>query len=183
MSEWITASTPYLSPHAAGQADLWALEAAQAGRSGRSKVISAGPAAAPQIVANLLGVEPGRDAIRRRRVVTLDDRPVEIADSWYPVRIAEGTGLAEPTPIKGGALRLLADLGYAAVRYVEDVSVVLVADDLAELLDVPEGEAVLELVRTSYTSNGAPFEVAVTVMSREMEPGVTRRLRYELSSA
>jgi hypothetical protein len=41
---------------------------------------------------------------------------------------------------------------------------------------------VLELIRTSYTAADEPFEVAVMMMSREMAPGVVRRLRYELRS-
>lgn len=180
MADWTTSSTPYLAPSTGG--DPWAREAAEAGHTGRSKVLSAGTAQAPDLVAALLGIEPGSQAVLRRRIVTLDERAVEIADSWYPLAIAEGAGLAEAKPIKGGALRLLADLGYTAVRHTEDVSVALVADDLAELLAVPAGEAALELVRTSYTEDGIPFEVAVMTMSREMGPGVRRRLRYELRS-
>ncbi len=182
MAEWITASTPYLSPRADGQADPWAREAADAGHVGRHKVISAGSAVAPDLVAALLGVESGSLAVRRRRVVTLDDRPVEIADSWYPASIADGTGLAELKPIKGGALRLLADLGYIAVRHTEDVSAIRLPDELADLLDLPVGETALELVRTSFSGDGTPFEVAVMTMTRNMEPGVPRRLRYELRS-
>ncbi len=182
MAEWVTASTPYLSPRADGQADPWAREAADAGHVGRSKVVSAGDAIPSDLVAALLDIEPGSRAVRRRRIVTLDDRPVEIADSWYPTAIADGTGLAGPEPIKGGALRLLADLGYSAVRHTEDVSVISLDGESAGLLALPVGEAALELVRTSFTENGTPFEVAVMVMTKEMEPGMTRRLRYELRS-
>jgi GntR family transcriptional regulator len=116
----------------------------------------------------------------RRRLVTLDDRPVEVADSWYPLRIAEGTALADDRPIRGGALRLLAELGYTATRHVEDIAVVDPPADAAEVLGT---SAVLELTRTSYTAIDEPFEVAVMLMSREMAPGVLRRLRYELRSA
>ncbi|MGH3631192.1 MAG: UTRA domain-containing protein, partial [Sciscionella sp.] len=83
MAEWVTASTPYLSPRADGQADPWAREATDAGHVGRHKVLSADEAIPPALVAALLGIEPGTRAVRRRRIVTLDERPVEIADSWY----------------------------------------------------------------------------------------------------
>jgi len=181
MAEWVTASTPYLSPRAAGQGDPWALEAAEAGHVGRHKVLSAGTAYPPEHVAALLRAEPGASAVRRRRIVTLDDRPVEIADSWYPIAFAQ-TALAEPKPIKGGALRLLADLGFTAARHIEDVAVISLTGELADLLYSPVGEAAMELTRTSFAQDGTPFEVAVMVMSREMEPGLPRRLRYELRS-
>lgn len=182
MSEWITASAPYLAPRKSGEPDPWAQEAAQGGRTGRNKVLSAGPAKAPDLVAALLGMEPGATAVLRRRLVTLDDQPVEIADSWYPLAIAQGTGLAENKPIKDGALRLLADLGYTAVRHTEDVSVAALSQELAGLLGLPVGQAVLELVRTSYTAQDVPFEVAAMTMTPDMAPGLRRRLRYELRS-
>lgn len=183
MSDWGTSSAPYLAPWKVGEADPWAREAAQAGGTGRSKVLSAGPAVPPALVAAALSIESGSTAILRRRIVTLDDRPVEVADSWYPVRIAEGTRLAESKPIKGGAVRLLTDLGYTAARYTEDVSVISLTEELAELLHLPLGDAAMELVRTSYAQDGRPIEVAAMVMTREMTPGVRRRLRYELRPA
>jgi GntR family transcriptional regulator len=179
MSDWITASTPYLAPRAAGERDPWEQEAAEAGHVGRHRLTLVGRFSAPDLVAERLEIDQDAPAILRRRLVTLDDRPVEIADSWYPLAVAEGTGLAEQKPIRGGALRLLAGLGYMAARHVEDVAIVdPPADATAELGTSP----VLELIRTSYTANDVPFEVAVMLMSRDMAPGVPRRLRYELRS-
>lgn len=180
MNEWVTASTPYLAPRAAGEPDPWEEEAARAGLVGRHRLVLAEWRSAPTAVASRLGIDPAEPVVLRRRLVTLDDRPVEIADSWYPRSIAEGTALAERKPIKGGAARLLADLGYVAVRHIEDVGVCDPPAEVAPLL----GEApVLELIRASYTQAETPFEVAVMLMSREMTPGRPRRLRYELRTA
>lgn len=180
MSDWITASTPYLAPRAAGARDPWEREAAEAGHVGRHRLTLVGRFPAPDLVAERLGAGQDALAVLRRRLVTLDDRPVEIAESWYPLAVAEGTGLAERKPIRGGALRLLADLGYTATRHVEDIAIVdPPADAAAELGTSP----VLELIRTSYTADDVPFEVSVMLMSRDMSPGAPRRLRYELRSA
>jgi GntR family transcriptional regulator len=180
MSDWITASTPYLAPRAAGERDPWEREAAEAGHVGRHRLTLVGRFPAPDLVAERLGTDQGTSAVLRRRLVTLDDRPVEIADSWYPLAIADGTGLADQKPIRGGALRLLAELGYTAARHIEDIAIVEPpADAVAELGASP----VLELIRTSYTAADVPFEVAIMLMSRDMSPGVPRRLRYELRSA
>lgn len=176
-AEWITASAPYLAPRARGDEDPWEREAAQGGHVGHHRVVLVDRRPLPGFVAARLGVESGVGGILRRRVVTLDDRPVEVADSWYPLAVAQGTGLAEPKPIRGGALRLLADLGYSAVRHVEDVGIVDPPADLAELLGTA---AVLELIRTSFTADDTPFEVAVMLMSRHMASDMPRRLRYEL---
>jgi GntR family transcriptional regulator len=179
MSEWITASTPYLAPRAIGEPDPWAQEAAEAGMVGRHRLTLVDRLPAPGPVAERLGIDDGTAAVLRRRVVTLDDRAVEIADSWYPAAIADATALAVHNPIRGGALRLLADLGYTAVRHIEDIAIVdPPADAAAELGASPA----LELMRTSYTATDVPFEVAVMLMSRDMAPGIRRRLRYELRS-
>lgn len=179
MSEWITGSTPYLAPRTSGERDAWALEAEAAGFVGRHRLTLVDRLPAPEAVAARLGIDSGSLAVVRRRVVTADERPVEIADSWYPLPIADGTALAEGKPIRGGALCLLAELGYTATRHIEDIAVIDAPADAAEVLGAA---TVLELIRTSYTAADEPFEVAVMLMSREIAPGVVRRLRYELRS-
>lgn len=180
MNEWVTASTPYLAPRAAGEPDPWEEEAARAGLVGRHRLILTEWRSAPPAVASRLGIDQAAHVVLRRRLVTLDDQPVEVADSWYPRSVAEGTALAEQKPIRGGAVRLLADLGFVAVRHVEDVGV---CDPPAEVVPLLGESPVLELTRTSYTEAGRPFEVAIMLMSREMTPGRPRRLRYELRTA
>lgn len=180
MSEWITSSTPYLAPRGTAAPDPWKAEAARAGHAGAHRLTLVEKQTPPDRVCRLLATQPGTPAILRRRIVTLDERPVEVADSWYPAALAEGTPLAGTRPIRGGALRALAELGYTAVRHVEEVAVTDPPPRLRELLG---DAAVLELTRTGYTRDDEPFEVAVMLMSREMTPGVPRRLRYELRTA
>lgn len=177
MTEWISSSAQYLAPREPGMPDAWRQEAAQHGRVGAHRLIAVERQVPPPRVALLLGLEPERPAVVRRRLVTLDELPVEVSDSWYPPAIAEGTVLAEPRAIRGGAVKALAELGYEAARHVEEVAVVDMPEELLTLL--PETVA-LELTRVSYTAAGLPFEVAHMVMSRELSPGVARRLHYEL---
>ena len=175
--EWITSSEPYLAPRDPAAADPWREEAARAGGVGAHKVILVARQVPSERVARLLGLAPDEAAVLRRRLVTLDGVPVEVSDSWYPARVADGTPLAEDRPIKGGALRALAERGYVAERHVEEVAAVEVPAELSNLLP---GTPVIELTRTSYTADDVPFEVAVMLMSPEMAPGVPRRLRYEI---
>lgn len=177
MSEWITSSQPYLSPRDSSAPDPWREEAARAGHVGGQRLMVVEQRTPPARVSGLLRIEPGAPAVLRRRLVTLDDRPVEISDSWYPASIADGTALAESRPIRGGALRALAELGYTAARHVEELAVV---DTPPTLRDVLQDSPVIELTRTSYTANDVPFETAVMLMSRDLAPGLPRRLRYEI---
>src|SRR3954454_18619977 len=108
---WIVDSLPYLSPRQEGQIDAWSEEAAQAGHVGTQQLRTVTSAVPSAEVAAELGLPLGTAAIVRRRTVLLDQKPVELADSWYPLQVATGTGLAEPRKIKGGAVTLLATLG------------------------------------------------------------------------
>lgn len=177
MTDWISSSAQYLVPHRHGAPDAWQQEAAEHGRIGAHRLVSVERRVPPPRVAMALGIDAQDEAIVRRRLVTLDELPVEISDSWYPLRVAEGTALAGPGAIHGGAARALADLGFTAAHHVEEVAVVDVPQELLTLL--PETIA-LELTRVSYTAADVPFEVAHMVMSRELAPGIPRRLRYEL---
>jgi GntR family transcriptional regulator len=177
MTDWISSSAQYLVPHHHGAPDAWEQEAAEHGRIGAHRLVSVERRVPPARLAMLLGIDPQEEAIVRRRLVTLDELPVEVSDSWYPLRVAEGTELAEPGAIRGGAAKALADLGYEAARHVEEVAVADVPQELLTLL--PETVA-LELTRVSYNAAELPFEVAHMVMSRELAPGMPRRLRYAL---
>jgi DNA-binding GntR family transcriptional regulator len=180
MSEWISSSQPYLSPRDSASADPWQEEAARAGHVGAHRLVRVEREVPPARVGALLGIEPESAALLRSRIVTLDGTPVEVSDSWYPEAIADGTALAAAKPIRGGALRLLAELGYTATRHVEEIAVI---DVPLALHDVLQDSPVIELTRTSYAENDMPFEVAVMLMTRDMAPGVPRRLRYEMREA
>lgn len=121
-SEWISTSVPYLAASPGARGDAWAAEAAAEGRRGIQRIVQAGEVEAPGPVAELLGTPAGQSVIARRRIMYLDGEPCELTDTYYPVDIAGGTGLAETAKIPGGAIRLLADLGYVGVRVREDVT-------------------------------------------------------------
>ncbi|MGW5262498.1 GntR family transcriptional regulator [Microbispora sp. NPDC004025] len=172
--KWTSVSTPYIQPHRAGQADAWATEAAEHGHTGTHRLGEVGELSAPPDVAERFQLTPGEQVVVRRRIVLLDDQPVELADSYYPAAIARGTRLAEPRKIVGGAVALLAALGYEPRYAQEDVRARPASADERQALGLDEHGWVLVLTRTLRADNGKPIEVSVMKMNPQ-----GRYLRYE----
>src|SRR5436305_1117472 len=115
---WTSVSAPYVTPRASG--DPWMQEAAQHGRTGTQRLREVLTIPPPPAVAEALDLQPGKPVVVRRRVMLLDNQPVELTDSYYPATIAGGTPLAEHRKIPGGAVTLLASLGYRTRPAQED---------------------------------------------------------------
>jgi DNA-binding GntR family transcriptional regulator len=164
-------SLAYVTPQDGGQADAWSKEA---GKQGGQQLTEVAEVAPPNAVAEALHLSPGETAIVRRRVILLDGKAIELADSYYPPAVARGTALAEKRKIKGGAPTLLAELGYRARHVVEDLELRAADDSELNDLALPEGANVLSLLRTTSTEDGNPFEVQLMVMK------APRRLHYEI---
>lgn len=175
---WTDRSAPYLSARPPGAGDAWSAEAASLGRQGTQRILDAGSCIAIPEVRAWFGSET---AVLRRRLVMLDDEPVEIADSWFPLAIADGTPLAEPKKIQGGTSTFLAGRGYTARHVEEFVSAPRAGQECEELLGLPLGDRVLRLVRLSRTAEGELFEVSLMAMNPDLPDGELRQLRYELT--
>lgn len=128
----------------------------------------------PRAVAAALGLIEGEAAVVRRRLMRRDGRPVELTDSYYPLSIARGTGLAERRKIRGGAPTLLAALGHHPGHVVEDVEVRATTPAERAALELGEGEPVLVLLRTTRSRAGVPMEASLMTMKQGA------RLRYEI---
>ncbi len=166
---------PYLSPRSAAEGDAWSQEAEARGGTGRQRIVFAGETDPPAEVASLLGIEAGQRAVVRRRVIYLDDCPVELTDSFYPLSIAAGTALAEPGKIRGGAVTLLASLGHVGRHVQEDVTARPPTAEDRETFALGEHDPVLVLTRLIRDEHDHPIEVDVMTM-----PARNGRLRYEL---
>lgn len=172
---WIVSSLPYLSPRQEGEVDAWTEEAAEAGRVGTQRLRGVSLEIPPSDVRSALSLAPGAAAVIRRRTMLLDGQPVELTDSWYPAEIAEGTALAAPGKIRGGAVTLLADMGYAVHEAREDIVFRSATGDEAAELGLSPGTPVIVLSRTCLNADGVAFEASVMVMVAE-----GRHLRYRL---
>ncbi|MFE6102266.1 UTRA domain-containing protein [Streptomyces laurentii] len=161
---WISETAPYLAPREPGQSDAWTGEAGRRGRKGGQRLLETGEVPAPAAVRAALRLAPGEPVVVRARLILLDERPVEIARSYYPVGIARGTRLADPRKIPGGAVTLLHELGYAVDAVTEDVSAGLADPQECDHLELPSGSAVLRLLRTTSAADGVAFEASLMTM-------------------
>ncbi|MDG4790739.1 UTRA domain-containing protein [Micromonospora sp. WMMD1102] len=151
-------------------------EAVAKGGVGSQRLLNVGEIVPEAEIAEALEIGVGSHAVVRRRLMLFDGRPVELTDSYYPLPIAQGTALAEPRKIKGGAITLLGELGHLPVQVREDVYARRPSETERETLGLSDHEWVLGLSRLSKTADGRPVEVSVMTM---VPWG--RRLRYELS--
>jgi DNA-binding GntR family transcriptional regulator len=167
-------SAPYVTSTGT---DAWAAEAASRGQVGGQRLVEVATIESPENVRGALGLTAVDHVVVRRRLVLADDRPVEIATSYYPAAIAADTPLAGSGKIRGGAVAALAALGYTATDVDEEITARWPNAAEMTLLGVDEHEPLLVLSRTSRNGDGRAFEHAVNCMVARLSPPVAYRLR------
>jgi GntR family transcriptional regulator len=158
---WADDSTAYLAP--TGGADAWS--AATVDRNGSQQLLAVEVATPPRRIADALQLGMAERAVVRRRLMLIDDKPVEIANSWYPELLAHGTSLADHRKIKGGAPAAIAALGLVLAYADEEVELDSTpTPEESALLQVAPDDRVVRLFRTAYTDQDTPIEVTDSVM-------------------
>ncbi|MGW7272223.1 GntR family transcriptional regulator [Streptomyces sp. NPDC054864] len=121
---------------------------------------------APPAVAAAHGLPEGTQVYARARLVKEGDQPTHTLTSYYRPEHVEGTRLVDPTPGpagRGGGFRVLYDAGYEIDHMKEAIFARAATPDEAKLLQLPAGEPVVELHRTTYTASGTVVEFAIGV--------------------
>ncbi|MGH3550768.1 MAG: GntR family transcriptional regulator [Pseudonocardiaceae bacterium] len=141
--------------------------AAHLGMRGTQELTEVGEVAAPEDIGGLLGVEPGSTVVVRRRVMLLEDEPVQLADSYYPLDLVRGTPIAEPRKLSGGTVAALERLGLELGDFEEHVSARAATPADRQALRLAEGVPVLILTRTTYTTDGQSVEVSRAILAAD----------------
>lgn len=136
--------------------------AGQAGRPSR-KLLSSGLSPAPAPVAERMGVEPGDDLLTRRRLMLVDDVPVRLAVSYFLPVTPEAVELSGDIFLEGGLQALYERHGRRFGRAEEALVARLPAPEEVRLLDLVDGEPVVEILRTSYDDQGTPVHTLQTI--------------------
>ena len=114
---------------------------------------------APGGIAELLGVDEGTIVLTRQRQMYASGEPVQMATSYIPLDIAEGTPIAEQDTGPGGIYSRFAELGHDPVTFGETVRIRRPADDEARFLGMDLDQRVIAIRRTAATAEGRVIEV------------------------
>ncbi|GAB2896753.1 GntR family transcriptional regulator [Streptomyces mayteni] len=163
-----------MAPAPTGEPYRWLTEVERLGAAARSKLLDVREAVPPADVATALGLAAGDTVLLRSQVLILDDEPVEIVSSYYPLGIARGTALMERRRIKGGTPTLLAELGHPPRLSVDRVSARVPTQDQFALLELPSSLPVLRTLRVVYSDDDRPIEASVMIKA-----GHLYELQYE----
>lgn len=114
-------------------------------------------------VAAALGLDTGTPVYERARLVKQDGIPTHTLTSYYRPEHVEGTPLLDPRPgtaTPGGGFAVLTLQGLEPDHMTETVSARMPTPDETEELELPAGEPVMILHRTTYTADDVPIEFA-----------------------
>ncbi|MGD9987133.1 GntR family transcriptional regulator [Pseudonocardia sp.] len=146
----------------AGQAAFLA-EAEKAGVRAQVDQIEVTTAPPAPDVRERLRLSDGDAVLVRSRRYLADDRPIEVAVSYLPAEIAEGTPIAAVNTGPGGIYARLEDAGHTLDHFVEEVTARMPTADERRRLELADGVPVLVVVRTAFDTTGRPVEVCDTV--------------------
>jgi GntR family transcriptional regulator len=130
-------------------------------------VYKVGPEKATDDVAHRLGVRRGSKVLVRRRRYLSDDTPTELATSFIPWALADGTAMTEVNPGPGGIYARIEEAGHRLGRFTEDVTARMPTPEESRALRLVSGSPVFALVRVAFDVDGTPVEVCDTVMSAD----------------
>lgn len=132
---------------------------------------------APPLVAHVLELDEGTEVVVRRRRFAVEDKPVQLATSYYPAHLVAGSAITRANTGEGGSYARLAELGYKPVRFREELRTRMPREHERQTLELAQGTPVVEIVRTAYTSADQPVEVNLMVLD-----GASYVLEYKFSA-
>jgi GntR family transcriptional regulator len=142
-------------------------------------LLEVGRIGAPPEVAIRLDVETNAPVVVRRRLFLVDDQPVAVCSSYYPAEMVEGTAIAEPRLMRGGALAVIEDpvgpIRRTVARSVDELTSRMPTRAEIDQLQLSPGVPVVQVLRTIYDIQGAPLEVQDSVVAADRH-----EFRYEV---
>ncbi|MFE7899203.1 GntR family transcriptional regulator [Streptomyces sp. NPDC057424] len=111
---------------------------------------------APDSVAAVLGADR---VCRRRRVFSLDGRPLQLATSYLPADLAAEAGVDQENTGPGGSYARLTEVGRRPVEATERLRARIAMPDEAEALQLGAGASVILIERIVRDEDGRALEV------------------------
>lgn len=123
-------------------------------------------AVADSDIAAALRIDPGTEVYERARLVKQDGKPTHMLTSYYRPEDVEGTPIVDPKPgtaTPGGGFAVLTLQGLEPDHMTETFHARMPTPDEVDELELPAGEPVVVLRRTTFTAQDVPVEFAVGV--------------------
>lgn len=152
-------------PKVRGSKSLFLEEAERQGVKGTREMLFIGPEQVNDHVASCLRIEPGTEALARRKMFRVDGVPVRIATSYFRADLFADTRIAEGEFVLPSLQAALESLGYRFGHAEETLRVREATRFEAETMELDPGEWVAEVLRASYSTEDTPVHVLETICS------------------
>ncbi|MDT0307939.1 GntR family transcriptional regulator [Streptomyces sp. DSM 44917] len=122
---------------------------------------------APEEIARRLGVPAGERVMRTRYEYLADRRPLQLATSWEPLALTEGTDVVFPERgpyARRGVRGRFAAIGIRIVQAKEIVGSRPATSPEADALGCAPGQCVTAVERTHYDADARPVETSDTII-------------------
>ena len=113
----------------------------------------------------ILGLEPGKPVLVRRRRYLVNDEPVQIAAAYIPLELAAGTPIADQDTGPGGVYARLSELGFPPIRFTEELYARMPTREEADILQLVPGTPVIRVMRTAISKDDRVVEVSDMTLS------------------
>lgn len=139
-----------------GGRSIWSADLGVRPHAGTTTITVEDP---PRRIAHVLELNEGTPVVVRRRQFFVDDRPLQLATSYYPQPLVAGSAILDQNTGDGGAYARLAELGHKPVRFREELQTRMPREAERHALALAQGTPVILIVRTAYTADDQPVEV------------------------
>lgn len=140
------------------------IQDADTGKRPRTVEVEIGEVAAPEAVATAFDLAPGDRVLRRSRRFTVEDRPVQLASSFYLPDMVRATPIVYTDTGPGGVYARLAEIGHAPVRFVERLRARMPLPAESTALELPGGTPVAAITRTAFDAEDRCVEVTEMIL-------------------
>ena len=127
-------------------------------------------------VADALGARNGEELLLVERVSAINETIIHRSETWFSLAVSQAVD--QRRAARQPPAQLLHELGYALGRFDQFVEAVLANNRDEELIGLPPGSAVLQVVRTAYDSDGAAL-----FQSLHRHPGIATRIEIDLPTS
>jgi GntR family transcriptional regulator len=158
-------STAYLTRRAGAERAQWAAEAERQGITGTQRILGVETISAPREIAERLDLPEGAQVIIRRRLMVANDEPAQLANSYYPLDLVEGSDITRPEMLRGGTIGALERLGIEFRDFLDEVTVRMPTPEESQALQLSSGVPVIQLLRVAYSKENRPVEVSTAILA------------------